>query len=185
MTRCSWLLRQGLPVADILYVTPEGAPEVFTPPASALVYNSEFPDRREYNFDGCSPENLMKNATVHNGRIVFPDGMSYRVAVLPEWNTMTPDLLRKVIVLVRAGAVVQGTPPVKSPSLVGYPKCDDEVRDLTATLWGDAPYQHERKLGLGRVVYAGLSTGLSVDDSSWIWYDEGEPQNSAPAGRRW
>ena len=70
MARTGALLRQGLPVADILYLTPEGAPQVFTPPADALT--SGLPDRKGYNFDGCSPRTLMARAAVKNGRIVFP-----------------------------------------------------------------------------------------------------------------
>ena len=43
---------------------------------------------------------------------------------------MTPALLRKIKELVEAGATVIGPPPVKSPSLSGYPGCDAEVRKL-------------------------------------------------------
>ena len=35
-------------------------------------------------------------ATVKDGQLVLPDGMSYRVLVLPEMETMTPTLLRKI-----------------------------------------------------------------------------------------
>ena len=59
--------------------------------------------------------------SVKDGRLVLPDGMSYRVLVLPDLPTMTPALLRKVKELVKAGATVVGPPPVKSPSLSGYP----------------------------------------------------------------
>ena len=36
ITRCSNILRQGITVSDILYLTPEGAPYVFTPPPDAV-----------------------------------------------------------------------------------------------------------------------------------------------------
>ena len=52
-------------------------------------------------------------------------GSSYRVLVLPLVETMTPELLAKIGELVRAGLTVIGTPPVKSPSLVGFPQCDE------------------------------------------------------------
>ena len=61
---------------------PEGAPQVFRPPASATRGNP--PDRRGYNFDGCAPETLLARMSVKDGRLVLPDGMSYRVLVLPE-----------------------------------------------------------------------------------------------------
>ena len=53
------------------------------------------PDRRGYNFDGCVPDTLIERASVKDGRIVLPDGMSYRVLVLPCFDTMTPGLLRQ------------------------------------------------------------------------------------------
>ena len=71
------------------------------------------------------------------GALVFPDGMRYHVLVLPERETMTPALLRKVQQLVADGATVIGPPPLKSPGLSGYPACDTEVVALAKELWGD------------------------------------------------
>ena len=136
ISRCSFVLQQGRPVADILYLTPEGAPQVFRPPFSAL--NDEdpwLPDRKGYNFDGCSPGELYK-AQVKDHRIVFPSGASYRVLILPASETMTPALLAKVLSLVREGAIVVGNPPKKSPGLSGYPECDRQVQTMAVQFWG-------------------------------------------------
>ena len=43
------------------------------------------------------------------GRIVLPDGMSYRVLVLPEIDRMTLPVLRKIRELVHNGATVSGS----------------------------------------------------------------------------
>ncbi len=139
LARCQFVLRQGLQVADICYLAPEGSPQVFRPPASAM--RGGPPDRLGYNFDGCAPETLRTRMSVKDGRLVMPDGMSYRVLVLPEQATMTPALLRKVKELVQAGATVVGPPPLKSPSLSGYPPCDTEVQKLARELWGDGVVQ--------------------------------------------
>lgn len=149
LSRCQQMLRQGLFVADILYLTPEGAPNVFRPPTSAA--QGKPPDRPGYNFDGCAPDNLIAHASVKDGRIVFPDGMSYRVLVLPRFDTMTPGLLTKISQLVDAGATVVGAAPLKSPSLQGYPACDQQVQALAARLWNvGASVQPEA--GKGRVI---------------------------------
>ncbi|MEC5145076.1 glycosyl hydrolase [Chitinophaga sp. 212800010-3] len=134
LSRCQFVLQQGTSVADILYLTPEGAPHVFQPPASALSGDPVLPDRKGYNFDGCSPGQLYK-ATVQNGRIVFPGGASYRILVLPAVAAMTPQLLKKIQSLVNAGAVVTGVPPRYSPGLTGYPACDVMVRAIARQLW--------------------------------------------------
>jgi hypothetical protein len=133
LARCQALLRYGLPVADILYLDVEGAPSVFRPPVSATL--SGFPDRRGYTFDGCASGALIERAAVKDGRITFPDGMSYRLLVLPQLETMTPALLRKIKELVNAGAAVVGMPPKQSPGLENYPECDAEVQKLAAEIW--------------------------------------------------
>jgi len=136
ISRCSHMMQQGQAVADILYLTPEGAPMVFTPPADALKENGAIPDKKSYGFDGCSPNMLMERATVENGKIVFPGASSYEMMVLPNFQTMTPELLKHIIALVKKGAKIIGTPPVKSPSLTNYPDCDKEVAELAQKLWG-------------------------------------------------
>ena len=52
LSRCQYILRQGLPVADVCFLVPEGSPQVFRPPSSAVSGNP--PDRLGYNFDGCA-----------------------------------------------------------------------------------------------------------------------------------
>jgi len=133
LARCQAVLRRGLPVADILYLDRQGAPNVFLPPKSATL--SGLPDRRGYNFDGCAPGALMERAAVKDGRIVLPDGMSYRLLVLPRSETMSPRLLEKVKELVEAGASVMGSPPKRSPSLEDYPQCDAKVQFLARETW--------------------------------------------------
>ncbi len=185
ISRASEMLRQGLPVADILYLTPEGAPQVFTPPPSALAINNGYSDRRGYSFDGCSPKTLMAHALVNQGRIAFPDGMSYRLLVLPESDTMTPELLRKIIQLVRAGAAVVGAPPRKSPSLINYPASDTQVRTLATQLWGKAPYAPQRIVGKGRIFVLPTGADRPMDQARWIWFSEGSPASNAPVGTRY
>ena len=93
--------------------------------------------------------------SVKDGRLTLPDGMSYRLLVLPDVNTMTPPLLRKVKDLVEAGATVLGPRPLKSPSLTNYPKCDEEVKELADTLWGncDGRTVKEHRFGAGLIAW--------------------------------
>ncbi len=146
LARCQYLLQQGRFVADVcLYVgehQPVSAP--FRPDLRA----------KGYDYDSLNKEILLQ-ATVRNGRIVLPSGMTYRVLVLPETRFMTPRVLRKIAELVRVGAVVIGPKPEKSPSLSGYPRCDDEVRRLANEVWGncDGVTVKEHRYGKGRVVW--------------------------------
>lgn len=187
ISRVQYVLQQGDPVADILYLTPEGGPQVFRAPKSAMTqeaqlmnaltftaddvtipgisYDDFLPDRKGYNFSGVAPSQLMR-ATVKNGKIVFPSGASFNILVLPKVETMTPELLTKIEQLVNDGATIMGNPPQKSPSLVNYPKCDEEVQKTAKKLWGvnEAPTSFiNRKYGKGKVftggtLYADLGT---------------------------
>ena len=83
--------------------------------------------------------------------------------VLPRVETMTPALLAKIRDLVKAGATIVGTPPVKSPSLSGYPACDAEVQSLAKDLWGslDAPRTAtKRSYGKGFIHWGGEPSGI-------------------------
>ena len=158
LSRCSELLRQGVSVSDVLYLTPEGTPHIFLPPPSALEGSGRLADKKGYGFDGCSPKILMARAEVKDGLIAFPGGSSYRLIVLPQVETMTPGLLAKIRDLVKAGATIVGAPPVKSPSLSGYPACDGEVQALAKDLWGslDAPKTAtKRSYGKGAIHWGG------------------------------
>lgn len=159
LTRCQYMLRQGLPVADILYLTPEGAPMRFAPPDLDLTDTTP-PDTPGYNYDGCTPETLDR-VTVRDGAIVLPDGMRYRMLVLPPvggpmpgGGTMTPRLLRRIVALVEQGMTLVGDPPLRSAGLAGYPGCDAAVTALAARLWGagDGVAALDRRVGLGRVI---------------------------------
>ncbi len=172
VARCSAMLRRGLFVADVLYLAAEGAPHVFLPPPSVFL-PGEFPDRRGYNFDGCSPETLIARASVADGDIVFPDGMRYRLLVLPQVETMTPRLLRKVRDLARAGATVIGMPPKASPSLNDYPHCDAEVQQLSKELWAARPAEEAGKVGRGALLHNDSAFRWAgqnpLAQAKWIW----------------
>lgn len=165
ISRCQFMLQQGRAVADILYLTPEGAPHIFRPPSTALSGEEPIRDRRGYNFDGCSPGQLL-SAGVEGNELVFPGGARYKLLVLPAVKTMTPRLLEKIKSLVKEGAIVIGEPPAQSPGLTNYPKCDEDVRNLSWELWGSlevpAEYQ-ERKFGKGKIIWGqGVSTGVDA-----------------------
>ncbi len=143
LARCQYLLRQGLYAADICYLQPETPPRG---PGSR--------PRGGYGWDECTAEALASQMQAIPGRIVLPDGMNYRVLVLPETEVMTPELLGRIKALVQDGATIIGAPPQRSPSLTHFPSCDEQVRSMAKVLWGNADGQtvKEYKFGKGRVI---------------------------------
>jgi hypothetical protein len=148
LARCQYMLRQGMFVADLCYLRPELPNQTYFTPAPAV------PDG--YKYDECSAEALIARMNVTNDRLVLPDGMSYRLLVLPTNGTlMTPALVKTIERLVKAGATVLGPPPTASPSLSHFPKCDKEVARVAMELWGDCDGKRvtEHAFGKGQVIW--------------------------------
>ena len=125
--RTQAVLQQGHYVADLAYFTGEDAPK------ETGICDPALPPGYDYDF--MNGEVLRRDLQVKDGRFILPDGMSYRLLVLPPLETMRPDLLKKIGELVRAGGAVLGEPPSSSPSLENYPACDTQVRKLAGELW--------------------------------------------------
>jgi len=149
LARCQFMLRQGLFVADLLYLRPESPMQSKFTPAIAPPSG--------YRSDEISAEALLARVTVKDGKLILPDGMSYRTLVLPPVKAMTPALVKKIKTLASEGAtvVVTGARPKTSPSLEGFPKCDAIVAGLTQEIWGalDGKNVTKHALGKGKVVW--------------------------------
>jgi hypothetical protein len=85
-----------------------------------------------------------------SGKIILPDGMSYSILVLPVANEMTLPVLKKIKDMVWNGVVIAGPKPLMTPGLTGYPNSDQELKDITAELWGDLDGVSRTKRGYGK-----------------------------------
>lgn len=126
LRRCSVMLQAGRHVADVAYFIGEDAPKM------AGQTKPELPAGHDYDF--INSEVIANHLSVKNGRFVLPDGMSYRLLVIPESQTMRPQVLRKIQQLVAAGGAVLGSLPERSPSMENYPACDQEVKAIADSL---------------------------------------------------
>ena len=130
INRCQWLLQQGWFVADVAYYYGDHVPNFAqlkkSDPAHILP---------GYDYDVITEEALLARASVHDGKIVLPDGMSYRVLVLVNHDVISLPALKKLKELVAAGATVIGPKPVKGESLQNYPECDAAIAKLGDELW--------------------------------------------------
>ena len=158
LARNSYMLQQGLFVADLAYLLPEGAPS--SQPFWGAGLQPEPPEG--YDYDCINADVLLNRMSVGpDGRLMLPDGMSYRVLVLPEIDQMTVPVLRKIRELVLGGATVVGPKAVKTPSLAGGPNADTELHALAADVWGDLDgvIRNRRYFGKGFVAW-----GLPLTD---------------------
>ena len=150
LARCQFLLQQGRFVADVCWFYGEGV-TTFVPSREHL--RPALP--AGYDFDAVNADVLLNRLSFRDGRLVLPDGPSYRLLVLPEEGTLSPVVLRKIRALVADGASVLGPRPHRAPGLGGWPHTDEEVRALAAELWGgeDTHSPGEHRFGNGRVLW--------------------------------
>lgn len=171
--RCNYMLQQGHPVIDVAYFIGEDAPKMTGIRHPALPGG--------FQFDYINAEVIETKLTVRDGYLVLPDGMRYRVLVLPPLQTMRPALLRKIRQLVEAGAVVVGPPPQRSPSMENYPAADKEVSRLAAEMWtSEVSKEKGRTIGRGKLFYAddlqtvfrqiGLSPDMKLDEKDSVLF---------------
>ncbi|NND08905.1 MAG: glycoside hydrolase family 2 [Saprospiraceae bacterium] len=144
--RCNYLLQQGNYVADVAYYIGEETPKMTGPTEPQLPIG--------YAFDFINAEVIKNRISVSNGRMMLPDGLSYRILVLPDSKTMRPEVLEKIKELVYQGAIIMGNPPQKSPSLHNYANADRRIIELSKELWGES-YEGTKEIvdfGKGKVI---------------------------------
>ena len=146
LKRANFMLQQGTYVADVAYYIGEDVPKMTGICDPALPHG--------YSFDYINSEVIMGRLTVKDGKLLLPDGMSYRILVLPKLKSMRPELLKKITELVKQGAVVMGPAPTHSPSLQNYPACDREIEQMASDLWGkvDGIKVKNAKNGKGMII---------------------------------
>lgn len=145
LRRCQHLLQQGKYVADVCYFIGEDAP---------IMTGGRVPEiPKGYSYDYINAEVILNRLSVKDGRFVLPDGMSYKVMVLPPFKTMRPELLKKIAELVQQGGIILGPKPEKSPSLENYPASDNIVKTIANKMW-DGNYEGgkmTKKYGEGKL----------------------------------
>ena len=161
--RCQYLLQAGNFAADILYFAGENSPvqcpvHVEEPVAATLSGarpKLAQPLPEGYDYDVCDAEVLHKRARIEGGRIVLPEGTSYRVLVMPDDRRITREMLVRIEGMVRSGMWLVGAKVEQSHGLGGYPANDAEVQRLAAALWGDLDGRAKtsRSHGEGRVFW--------------------------------
>ncbi len=157
LRRMHFMLQQGQYAADVAYFIGEDTPKM------TGILKPELPPG--YSFDWINAEVIEQRLQVKDGRFVLPDGMSYRLLVLPEGASMRPALLRKLRDLVKTGGAILGAPPQKSPSLENYPIGDDEVRKVAAEIWAGCDGTNVTMTRFGKgLVFRGVCTKKALDE---------------------
>jgi hypothetical protein len=161
LARSSYLLQQGRFVADVLFFCGEGSPK-------NKYFNAAHPDAayklpKGYDCDIGDLDVLLNRITVKDGQLVTPDGITYKLLVIPnESDAMTPQLVKRIGELVDAGATVMAPKPKLSPSLRAQPRADANIKQLAEKIWGkcDGVQAKEHEFGEGKILW-----GRTLEDT--------------------
>ena len=131
INRSQFLLQQGRPVADVLYYYGDQAPNF-------VRYKGDDPAQvlPGYDYDVTNEDVLLNRLSVKDGKLVLPDGLSYRLLALPKVPLLSLRALRKIGQLVEAGATVIGPKPEHT---TGIDLAPEEFQRRVAMLWGSGP----------------------------------------------
>lgn len=149
LARCCYLLRQGKFVADAIFYKGDNL-------GDGDPMKMDHPTLGDgYDYDCSNTDVLLNRMSVKGGRIVLPDGMSYRLIILPDKQLVTLEALLKLSSLVREGATVVGSAPT---GLAGVPlQSGEEQRfeELVSQMWGSRTGNAttmKRKYGAGYLI---------------------------------
>lgn len=159
LARCCHLLQQGRFVADVAYYYGDQAPN-FWPMHHDVPVKPLLPGLGAgYDYDVVNSDVILNRMSAKDGRIQFPDGMSYRVLVLPDQDHMPLDVLVKLEQLVAAGATILGPKPLRVPGMRDHQARTEKLRVLANKMWGpcNGTTVKQHRYGKGAVVW-----GMSV-----------------------
>jgi len=169
LARCCYMLQQGLYVADVAYFYGDQAPNFWplyhnvpeNPPLEGL--------GKGYSYDVVNSDVILNRMSVKNGRILFPDGMSYRVLVLPDQKHMPLEVLLKLEKLVAEGATIIGPKPSDVPGMKDYVTRTKKLRELAGKMWRDCNGNtvQQNSYGKGKVVW-GLTPQQWLEQESVV-----------------
>lgn len=172
LSRSCHMLQQGRQVVDVIAYYGDGAPNLV--PARRITPTIE-PRWTEdkclhcgrdhpvdlstlgqgHDYDYLNEEILVDKMQVCDGRLTLPNGMEYRLLVIPDRETISLTVLEKIGRLVSEGATVVGPKPLRSNSMENYPENDLQVRELADEIWDDCDGEtvRSRPYGQGKVFW--------------------------------
>jgi len=149
LNRCSYLLGLGFFNADVLYYYGSSVPNF-------VFMKNELKELDfGYNWDKCSKEVMLNRVSFDGEKLNLPDGMTYRILMMPPEESIDLDVLKKVEKLVKAGLTVIAPRPLKATGLTDYPQSDRVVQEIGGRMWGkiDGTKITEKKYGKGCVIW--------------------------------
>jgi alpha-L-rhamnosidase len=130
LNRGQFMMQQGLPVADVLYYYGDQVPNFVRlksdDPAGVLP---------GYDYDVTDTEALLHRIRADSSGLHTPEGIRYRMLVLPSWRIVPLSVLELVQRYLQSGGVVVGERPLRPQGIV--PAAEQlRYKQLAGKIWG-------------------------------------------------
>ncbi len=147
--RNSFMLSQGFFAADVAFYYGDNVPN------QVPLKHIDARLGEGYDYDVVNSDVILNRMTARDGKIFLPDGMNYRVLVLPNRKAMNIDVLEKIEQLVKAGATIIGPKPETTVGLRNSAGTEKRLNKIADALWGkiDGTTVMENISGKGKVVW--------------------------------
>ena len=120
IARGSYMLRQGVPVSDMLVYVGEGSP-------NSSYYRTDFEPivPKELNFDNLNTDVLLNRLKIKGNELQLPEGTSYKFLVLKNSQTLSMITLKRLLEIAKSGIPIFGERP---QYLAGYGHPEDSLQ---------------------------------------------------------
>jgi hypothetical protein len=155
LSRCSYMLQQGLFVADVLFYNGDGIKRNgLNKNLNAMISYDGLKNPppelgKGYDYDKCNEDVLLSRLAVEDGSLVLPDGMNYRILALDKNSPVSLNALQKIVKLAEQGATIIGVAPIP---MLGINDESGDYNDIVKRIWGSSD-NGELKLGKGRIIW--------------------------------
>lgn len=147
ISRCQYLLQNGIVHSDILILQPEESGYLFP----GLKLNG-------YDYTVLGPSKFYQLKADSNG-MYLPNRPPYKLLVLPETKSMSLKMINKIKDLVNDGAIILGQRPLWVYGLNNYKERENELHEISDLLWGNNN-ENVRTVGKGKVI-----SGMTIEDA--------------------
>ncbi len=184
LSRTSFMLKQGLFVADVAYYYGDKAPNFF-PEFHDVPVKPELDGLSPaYDYDLVNTDVVLNRMSVENNRIVFPNGMSYGLLVLPNRKDIPEKVIKKVEKMIVLGAKVLVQNPKIAKKIKGSIlkelSIDEALKELSINKDFSANTDKldfiHRKIGNTDMYYVRNKTKQAVSEACSFRIEKGKPE---------
>ena len=184
LSRCSFMLMQGKFAADVAWYYGDKSPNFF--PEIQGATDSPRPEGLSagYDFDIINSDVLLNRMEVSKGKLMLPDGLNYKLLVIPNRKDIPIDIVKKVEKLIANGANVLIQHPAIAKLITGNAFKNISIDEALARLSVAKDFTADpakldfihRTSGKTEIYFVRNKTGQAIAETCEFRIENGKPE---------